>query len=82
MDNACRCGCVDPRGADIHRMVGSLALDDVDAAIDAGLLMAEGCAGCSTGCTLALLAARDARRAALLARERFRARTRMGMGLA
>jgi hypothetical protein len=74
MDDACHCGCVDPRGAGIHRMVASLAMDDVDAAIDAGLLMTGGCAGCSTGCTLALLAARDARRTALAARERFRAR--------
>jgi len=74
MGDACHCGCADPRGTGIHRMVALLAMDDVDAAIDAGLLMTDGCAGCSTGCTLALLAARDARRAALAARERFHAR--------
>jgi hypothetical protein len=72
--SACRCGCDDPRGSEIHRVVDALALDDVDAAIEAGLLAIDGCASCSPGCTMTLLAARDSRRAALAARERFRAR--------
>lgn len=71
---ACRCGCDDPRGADAHRIVDALASDDIDTAIDAGLLAIEGCAGCSPACTSLLATARDARRAALAARERFRAR--------
>ena len=74
MGSACRCGCDDPRGAAVHRIVDALALDDVDSAIGAGLLAIEGCSHCSPECTTALLAARDSRRAALAARERFRAR--------
>lgn len=73
MDTICRCGCGDPRGTDVHRIVAALALDDVDAALDAGLLATDGCAGCSLECATSLLLARDARRVALAARERFRA---------
>jgi hypothetical protein len=72
--NPCRCGCRHPGGADAHRIMGTLAIDDVDGAIDGGLLAIDPCPGCSPGCTHALLAARDARRAALAARDRFRAR--------
>jgi hypothetical protein len=74
MGSACRCGCDDPRGAEVHRIVAALALDDVDSAIEAGLLASEGCAACSPACMTLLVTARDARRAALAARERFRRR--------
>ncbi|WP_407910035.1 hypothetical protein [Lysobacter claricitrinus] len=55
-------------------MVGYLRVDDVDRAIAAGLLDIDACAGCAPTCTAALLSARDDRRFALAARERFRAR--------
>lgn len=71
---ACRCGCSDAGGSDAHRIVAALARDDLDAAIETGLLDSEGCARCSPECHAALLDARDNRRAALAARERFRAR--------
>ena len=71
---ACRCGCTDPRGDGVHAIVAALAIDDLDAAIDAGLLACDGCGGCAPECTQALVAARDGRRAALAARERFRTR--------
>jgi len=74
MGSACRCGCDDPRGADVHRMVAALATDDVDGAMDAGLLATDGCNGCSSECAMSLAAAREGRRAALAARDRFRAR--------
>jgi hypothetical protein len=72
--SACRCGCGDPRGARIHRIVDALALDDMDGAIDAGLLATDACPGCAPACASALAAARDGRRGALAARDRFRAR--------
>lgn len=52
----------------------ALAADDLDAALDAGLLASEGCPRCTEACTRSLLEARDARRFALASRERFRAR--------
>jgi hypothetical protein len=54
--------------------VAALAMDDVDGAIDAGLLASNRCDGCTSGCSMSLAAARDERLAALAARERFRAR--------
>jgi len=54
--------------------VAALAVDDVDGAIDAGLLASDGCDGCTPACAMSLAAARDERLAALAARERFRAR--------
>jgi len=71
---ACHCGCVDLRGGPAHRVVAALVLDDLDAALDLGLLSTEPCHACSSACRESLLAARDARRFALDARERFRAR--------
>jgi hypothetical protein len=56
--------------------VAALQSDDVDRAIDAGLLETDGCTSCRPDCTAQLLAERDARRVALDARERFRARQR------
>jgi len=72
--SACRCGCGDPRGAQVHRIVAALALDDLDGAIDAGLLAMDACPSCAPACAGALAAARDGRRGALAARDRFRAR--------
>jgi len=72
--SACRCGCGDPRGAQIHRIVDALALDDLDGAIEAGLLASDACPGCAPECASALAAARDGRGTALAARERFHAR--------
>jgi hypothetical protein len=68
------CGCI--ATAPAHVLVASLQVDDVDRALDLGLLDSAGCPSCTAACTAALLAARDARRSALDARERFRARQR------
>jgi len=70
----CRCGCSAAGGSHVHRIVAALACDDLDAAIDAGLLEGDGCANCSPACRAVLREARESRRAALAARERFRAR--------
>jgi hypothetical protein len=69
------CGCVDARGEAAHRIVDALRVDDVDRALDAGLLDAIECAGCAPECRALLATAREARIAALAARERFLART-------
>lgn len=74
--NACRCSCVDPAGDAIHAISDALADGDVDRALSLGLLDVEPCPGCRTACSALLLAARDDRRTALAARERFRARNR------
>jgi hypothetical protein len=66
------CGCVASTPA--HALVAAMLADDVDRAIDAGLLESEGCPSCAPGCTSRLLATRDERRFALAARSRFRAR--------
>ena len=73
-ESPCRCGCTESRQAAVHAIVALLASDDLDAAIDAGLLACDACPGCTETCTQALLAARDSRRFALESRERFRAR--------
>lgn len=73
MNAACAmCGCI--CGAATHAIVAALATDDLDAAVDAGLLEATPCEGCSDACNALLIAARDTRRRALAARERYRAR--------
>ncbi|MEF9978184.1 MAG: hypothetical protein RR834_06775 [Thermomonas sp.] len=51
-----------------------LVADDIDTAIEQGLLDATACAACDAGCNARLIAARDERRLALLARDRHRAR--------
>lgn len=66
------CGCT--RDAAAHAIVAALGVDDLDGAIAAGLLDAVPCEGCSDACTARLIAARDTRRRALDARERYRAR--------
>jgi hypothetical protein len=70
----CRCGCSDAAGSHVHRIVAALDRDDLDAAIDAGLLDGDVCAGCSPACRAVLHDARESRRAALAARDRFRGR--------
>ena len=70
----CACGCREGAGATAHEVLAALRDDDVDRALEAGLLDCEPCAGCTPECTQLLQAARDARRAALAARDRYRAR--------
>ena len=68
------CGCRHA-GTTQHAIVAALRIDDVDAAIEAGLLdRAAPCAGCSADCSNAVMVARTERLAALAARERYRAR--------
>lgn len=71
---ACRCGCKLPQDGGAHAIAAALATDDVDAALQAGLLASEPCPGCTDACRQALTVARDARRIAMAARDRFRAR--------
>ena len=66
------CDCVDTHPA--HAILAALADDDLDAAIECGLLDARPCPHCDSDCASTLIAARDARLRALAARERFRAR--------
>ena len=68
-----RCGCAVPSGGG-HALQAALQVDDLDAAMTAGLLDAQPCMGCDAGCNAALLEARDTRREALAARARYRAR--------
>jgi hypothetical protein len=71
---ACSCGCTTPQDGGAHVIAAALAGGDVDAALQSGLLASEPCPGCTDACRQALLVARGARRIALAARERFRAR--------
>jgi hypothetical protein len=71
---ACACGCSDVLAADVHRVMAALLEDDLDGAMQAGLLTDHVCAGCTPACAAMLLERRESRRAALAARERFRAR--------
>lgn len=57
-----------------HALLAALREDDLDAALGLGLLDAQPCPACDADCNALLLEARDARRAALAARERHRAR--------
>jgi hypothetical protein len=70
----CNCDCSDPLGADVHRVMAALFEDDLDGAMQAGLLTDRVCTGCTPACAAMLLERRASRRAALAARERFRAR--------
>jgi hypothetical protein len=58
----------------VHAVVGALAIDDLDRALALGLLESGACQDCSGICRARLEQARDARLAALAARERYRAR--------
>ena len=68
------CTCVEASPA--HAILAALREDDLDAAIELGLLDALPCPRCTSVCASTLIAARDARLRALAARERFRARER------
>jgi len=57
-----------------HAIAAALADDDLDRAIESGLLGSNGCTDCSAACTSALIVQRDARLDALAARERYRQR--------
>jgi len=73
--DACVCGCRESRGAAAHAINAALRVDDIDGAIEAGLLdRSIECAICNDECRERLHHARDERIAALAARQRFRAR--------
>ncbi|MEO6227274.1 MAG: hypothetical protein ABIO61_05390 [Thermomonas sp.] len=69
------CACTSADGSQAHALLSLLITDDIDAAMEAGLLTATTCPDCSPSCMLRLLEACNARIAALAARERYRART-------
>jgi len=71
---ACRCGCTAPGGDAVHLVAAALAEGDLDRAMELGLVDMAPCAGCDAACTAMVLTARDARRTALAARDRYRAR--------
>jgi hypothetical protein len=66
------CDCMESHPA--HDILIALREDDLDSAIEHGLLDAQPCPGCSERCSASLIEARDQRRRGLAARERFRAR--------
>ena len=68
----CHCTACDDGRA--HAMQAMLMADDLDAALQLGLLDAQPCPGCDAACTTRLIEARDARRLALAARYRYRTR--------
>jgi cell division septation protein DedD len=68
------CACASPAGDAAHRIVDALREDDLDRAIELGLLEDVACEACAPECRDALTQARDARRSALAARERYRDR--------
>ena len=68
------CGCADARGDAAHAIVAALVQDDLDGAIGAGLCGDAHCTACAPECVALLSAARVARRSALAARDRYRAR--------
>ncbi|KAB8193348.1 hypothetical protein FKV24_006705, partial [Lysobacter maris] len=75
MSGPCRlCGCKDASGAKQHAMLDALAADDVDRAIDLGLMAAEPCPCCKPTCHLPLVQARAALKHAHDARDRYRER--------
>lgn len=66
------CGC--GAGSVVHRIAAAVASDDLDQAIDLGLLSAVPCPGCRPECRALVAHARDAREVALAARDHYRAR--------
>ena len=60
----------------VHAILAALREDDLDAAIERGLLDTQPCSRCEERCSALLIKARDSRLHALAARERFRARER------
>lgn len=74
MTAACACGCM-ADAARVHAIARALAVDDLDAALEAGLLDAGlACAACTPACRASTQQARDTRLAALAARARYQAR--------
>lgn len=68
--STCTCALEHPT----HALLAALREDDLDAALALGLLDAQPCPSCASECGAKLIEARDARRVALAARERHRAR--------
>jgi hypothetical protein len=68
------CGCNERRTAVAHAIAAAVAEDDLDRAIELGLLEVAPCEHCDDACIARVMAARDDRLAALGARERYRAR--------
>ena len=68
------CACSAPAGEPAHRIVAALREDDLDRAIDLGLLEDMACSACTPECRAMLANARDTRVRALAARERHRDR--------
>ena len=68
------CHCTEPHPA--HAILAALRDDDLDVAIERGLLDAAPCPHCAETCSSRWMRARDDRLRALAARERFRARER------
>ena len=66
------CGCSAESAA--HAIVAALREDDLDQALERGLLECEPCGGCRPHCRAILAGARAERLRALAARERHRAR--------
>ncbi|GAB3376080.1 hypothetical protein GCM10027431_30470 [Lysobacter rhizosphaerae] len=57
-----------------HAIAAAVAEDDLDRAIELGLLEIASCEHCDAACSARVMAARDDRLTALGARERYRAR--------
>jgi len=72
MADCVQCGCAAAEGDAAHRIVAALIVDDLDGAIDAGLLDAIECNACTPACRATLAHARDERQRAQ--RDRRRAR--------
>lgn len=76
----CTCASACPVGLPTGALLAALHSDDIDLALSLGLLDCTGCGDCSRACGAGvavaetLVLARDERRRALAARERFRAR--------
>lgn len=68
----CRCNA---RSTATHAIAAALAINDIDRALDAGLLDDAGCTSCSSACANARAMVREARIAAFSARERYHQRT-------
>lgn len=68
------CGCGHRQGAAAHAIAAAVAADDVDQAIELGLLDHTACAKCAPQCVERVQRIRDERLNALAARERYRAR--------
>lgn len=76
MAAACpHCACTSANGTGAHAMLALVAKHDLDAALELGLLEAVACPECQPACNARLYGARDARRTAVAARERYRNRS-------